>query len=116
MAEVKKKKENMAEQEIDNEQASIPKKEKSDTTKKKPKKSREQKKIEDLNQQLNNCRQGLINAYRKNETQVQDTIAMAKSESVMNSEAMNKFDTLIETMVPVFVSLAFNFIVLTSST
>lgn len=61
--------------------------------------------FETLNQEFNETKDGLIEAYKKPQLQVSDTNKMARIESVMNSSAMKNFDKLINTMEPMFINL-----------
>ena len=61
--------------------------------------------LERLNSDLNRHKDGLITAYLTGGTEVKDVEAMAKSEAVMNSQAMEELDGVIETMSPMFVQL-----------
>ena len=61
--------------------------------------------LERLNNDLNEHKDGLVDAYLADVTEVQDVVAMAKSESVMNSAAMEELDGVIQTMSPMFVQL-----------
>ena len=61
--------------------------------------------LESMNRDLNKHKDGLVTAYLTGGTEVQDVEAMAKSEAVINSQAMAELDGLIETMSPMFAQL-----------
>ncbi|MFH1791754.1 MAG: HAMP domain-containing methyl-accepting chemotaxis protein [Candidatus Omnitrophota bacterium] len=61
--------------------------------------------LEDIDKQLDKGIVGMIAAYENGPDQVTDMAKMAKSEIVMNSKAMEEFDSAVESMGAIFESL-----------